>query len=269
MKRGLLLFAVTSMSLGLVACSPSVTYKITVNAIGEGGKKDVVVKLVDENGKLAGSGKTVRGGTVEIEAKKGAYGIYVDNLPAGYFQTADVTTGDDLAYTVNLNTELIKGEEPERGTKLYKGDVCYDYEFTMAGGLTCTLASLFETKEAVLINFWGIECGVCLTEMPYLNAYYNEMKDSKLGFICVNSYSKDTEAEILEFMSANEYSLPTTTYDSTFCRWLGVTGWPTNVIIDRNGRYAAGEAGYAPDGTTNSFHHLADRFLGASYEPSY
>lgn len=269
MKKSFLLLYATSLCLGLVACSPKTTYSITVSAVGEGGKKDITVNLVTEEGKVVASGTTVRGGKVEISAPKSDYSIEVDDLPLGYYQCNEVKTSDGFEYTVELNTQLIKGVKPEKGTRLFQGDVMYDYTFDMADGTKMSISSALDGNEALILNFWGTLCGVCVEEMPYLNAYYEEMKDNKVAVLCVNSYVPDTDETILDFLAVNGYSLPSTSHDSDFDKLLGISGWPTNVVIDRNGRVAGSETGFPSNGSIATFHSLVDKFLGDSYSPAY
>ena len=270
MKRSVALLAAGVMVFGLASCGEAekVTYSITADVLGEGGKKNVTLSLQNSAGKVVATGVTPRGGKLTLEAPKDEYSIVASDLPAGYYQTGDVkTSGDTLEYTVNISTKLIEGT-PAEGSVFYKGDVLYDHTFNMVDGTTTSISTQLAKYDAVIINFWGIKCGVCLEELPELNEYYVEMKD-KVGLICVNSYSgDDTDEKIKEFIKANDYSVPSTVYDYSYSDELRISGWPTTVVVDRYGRYAAGMVGFVT-GVEGFFHNMVDGLLGDSYVPQY
>ncbi len=273
MKRSIILLVAGVMAFGLASCGAAegatekVTYSITADVLGEGGKKNVTLSLENSQGDVVATGVTPRGGKLTLEAPKGEYTVVASDLPAGYYQVGEVKTSEDaLEYTVNISTRLIDGT-PEAGSTFYKGDVLYDHTFNMVDGTTTSISSQLAKYDAVIINFWGIECGVCIQELPELNEYYVEMQD-KVGLICVNSYSGDTDDEIAEFVSNNDYIIPSTVYDYSYSDELRVSGWPTTVVVDRYGRYAAGMVGFVT-GVEDFFHNMVDGLLGDSYVPQY
>ena len=112
------------------------------------------------------------------------------------------------------------------------GEVAADFSLTTPDGETITLRGLLQEHRAVLLNFWFADCGPSRYEFPFLqNAY--EQYNGDVEVLAVTPYDDDEtirqyqEAMGLTFLMA---------YDSA-----GITdrfvdyGFPTNVLIDRNG----------------------------------
>ena len=57
-------------------------------------------------------------------------------------------------------------------------------------GEPASLEKLLSLNEAVLLNFWGLRCGACIQEMPYLNQLYSRYK-GKVAFLGVNADGAD------------------------------------------------------------------------------
>jgi peroxiredoxin len=76
--------------------------------------------------------------------------------------------------------------EDEFEEKFKVGDKAPDFTTTDIDGKTVSLAS-FKGKKAVLLNFWGIRCGSCLEEMPYLEEMWGRYKDKDVVFFSVDT----------------------------------------------------------------------------------
>ncbi len=80
------------------------------------------------------------------------------------------------------------GRAAEKGfqEKFKVGDKAPDFTTKDIDGAMIKLSS-FKGKKVVLLNFWGIRCGSCIEEMPYLEAMYARFKDKDVAFLGVDT----------------------------------------------------------------------------------
>ncbi|MDY6827926.1 MAG: TlpA disulfide reductase family protein [Pseudomonadota bacterium] len=103
--------------------------------------------------------------------------------------------------------------------------------------------------QVVMINFWASWCGPCRQEMPLLDALHR--KYQKLGFTLLGvNVEKDTAAA-RRFISDVPVSFPVL-FDqkNTVSRSFDVSGMPSTVVLDRDGRVRYQHAGYVPGDET-------------------
>jgi peroxiredoxin len=97
--------------------------------------------------------------------------------------------------------------------------------------------------KVVLINFWATWCYPCRSEMPSMNALYQDYRDKGFEILAISSdvQGKDVVAPFVE-----EYRLTFPVLldprDIVGTR-LGVQGIPTSYLLDKNGRIAGKEIG--------------------------
>lgn len=93
----------------------------------------------------------------------------------------------------------------------------------------------------VVVNIWASWCGPCRVEAPLLQRASQEY-ETRVSFIGVNS--SDARAPAIEFIK--QYGL---TYANVFDdsgdirRKLGLRGFPTTYIFDRDGKFRASVVG--------------------------
>jgi peroxiredoxin len=119
---------------------------------------------------------------------------------------------------------------------LETGSQAPDFELETAEGTTVGLADY--RGEVVLLNFWATWCAPCRTEMPLLQSTFESFKDQ--GFI-VLGIDFDESADLVASFG-DEFGL-------TFPLLLDpggkiqqqykVRGYPTTVVLDREGRIQA------------------------------
>ncbi len=97
-------------------------------------------------------------------------------------------------------------------------------------GKTYDLAAL--KGKVVVVNFWFIDCPPCRVEIPGLNKLVKEFAQKDVVFLAL---ANDDEKALKEFLKKTpfEYTIGTKTYD--IAKLYGVEGFPTHVVIDRNG----------------------------------
>jgi len=92
-----------------------------------------------------------------------------------------------------------------QGTELLKvGDPAPDFDLPLANGRRLSLGEALKGKKGLLLNFWFINCGYCLYEMPQLAALYEKVKD--LEIVAVND-TDETDA-IRKFLEKPKYPFP-------------------------------------------------------------
>ena len=88
----------------------------------------------------------------------------------------------------------------------------------------------------LVLDFWGTWCGYCVREIPKMKEYYSKYKD-QITFISI--YCRDTKQNWLK--AINKYDLNWVnlfTEDETIADKYGVEGYPTKIIIDKEGKIA-------------------------------
>ncbi len=80
------------------------------------------------------------------------------------------------------------GRAAEKGfqEKFKVGDRAPDFTTKDIDGGMVKLSS-FKGKKVIMLNFWGIRCGSCIEEMPYLEAMYTKFKDKDVVFLGVDT----------------------------------------------------------------------------------
>jgi peroxiredoxin/outer membrane lipoprotein-sorting protein len=86
------------------------------------------------------------------------------------------------------------------------GQVAPNFNVTLADGRKVTLDEALKGKKALLVNFWFINCGYCLLEMPEFESLYEATKDKGLGLLALND--TDTKEEVATFLSKMKYRFP-------------------------------------------------------------
>lgn len=101
--------------------------------------------------------------------------------------------------------------------------------FTMIDGSTSSFDD-FKGK-LLVINFWYINCGPCIIEMPYLNKLVEEYKDEDVQFLALTF---DSVVDVNQFLIDTnfDYQLGSASKDLIF----GFTPiFPTHMIVNKNG----------------------------------
>tara|TARA_B110000467_G_scaffold65021_1_gene59325 strand:+ start:613 stop:1434 length:822 start_codon:yes stop_codon:yes gene_type:complete len=104
-----------------------------------------------------------------------------------------------------------------------------DGVFTMLDGSTKTFKD-FEGKLLVL-NFWYINCGPCIAEMPYLNDLVETYKDKDVQFLAL---SFDSVPDITNFLTRTEFTYMQAGIDRAFMYDFTPVS-PAHFIVDKDG----------------------------------
>lgn len=145
--------------------------------------------------------------------------------------TATTTTTTTTTATTAVKPPLLEGDLI--GKSLSVGDRMYDFTVTDSDGNTHTLSQMLQEKEIVVLNFWYINCPFCVKEFPAMSEAYKAYKD-RVGMVALNPY--DTVANIGQYRANNaSLTFPMASCPSGWVQTFALRGFPTTIIIDREG----------------------------------
>ena len=124
------------------------------------------------------------------------------------------------------------------GEKMKVGEPAPDFTLTLIDGTKVTRDEL--RGKVVVLNFWATWCVPCRTELPTLDAYYNQRKEAGLRVFAVTTedslptYQLKQLFSVMHIQPVRKVKGP---YDV-----IG-NGVPTNIVIGRDGRVRYAKAG--------------------------
>ena len=116
--------------------------------------------------------------------------------------------------------------------------------------------------KVVVLDFWATWCGPCLQELPLFQATVDRWADRpEVVFLAV---SVDGDDDVVrKFIKENEYDFPVARNRQVSADF-GVSGYPTIVIIGREGQIQYRHVGFDPDvDLTRKLSDKIDFLLGA------
>lgn len=114
-----------------------------------------------------------------------------------------------------------------------------DFTLTDQFGNTHTLDQY--KGNTILLNFWATWCGPCRSEMPDLQAVYEDYGNNEkdlvvLGVAAPNLGQEGSAEDITAFLEENGYTYPTLmNEDASLFYSYGISSFPTTFMIDKNG----------------------------------
>jgi thiol-disulfide isomerase/thioredoxin len=96
----------------------------------------------------------------------------------------------------------------------------------------------------VLITFWASWCGPCRVELPELQRLHEELGDKGFVLLAVNVDSSASAAR--RFLELYKLRIPVYRMEQPDLAAIGVSGIPTNLLLDRDGRPVQLYEGYSP-----------------------
>ena len=216
-----------------------VTYKVTVYNKSNLPLDDIDVYVYSDSSheELVIFGTTDLYGEVEFTLKKNnKYSIVLREVPKGY----QVSSGYSFSGTnanITLSSSVIK---EEINTSLKVGDIMYDITVTAPDGTKYTLSELLKKKDMVVLNFWFATCSWCIKEFPCIDEAYAQYKNY-IEVLAVNPF--DSMSDITYVKNTYGLTFPMVSCDYALATAFDITGYPTTVVIDKNGVIRMVEAG--------------------------
>lgn len=102
---------------------------------------------------------------------------------------------------------------------------------------------LIDNKITVL-NFWFTTCGPCKKEIPQLNKLKKTFEGKNVEFVAI---ALDQEYKIANFLKKNPFKYDIVEDGRWIANKLGVSLYPTNIIIDKKGKINYFKTGYMND----------------------
>lgn len=132
----------------------------------------------------------------------------------------------------------------EAGKAVKEGNLAPDFTLTDINGSKLKLSSL--RGKYVVLDFWGSWCGWCIKGMPDMKKYYEKYRNRMeiLGIACNDKEPKWKAA-------VEKHQLPwlhvlNGTPDDVTARY-NITGYPTKIVLDTEGRILKIVSGESPD----------------------
>jgi peroxiredoxin len=123
------------------------------------------------------------------------------------------------------------------------------------------LYRLSELKgRVIMLNFWFIDCASCVDEIPLLNQLTEEYKDEDFLLL---SFSTDDKETILNFKKSHElkYVVFENSSDLIQNTFHLPYGYPTNIILDKEGKIIDLKLGGDPKKLKATFRMIIDTGL--------
>lgn len=192
----------------------------------------VCVDTTDEEGSVAFS-----------ELRSEAFVAVLKEVPAGY--TFEETYGLEAGETVIRLDRRPLTKEEMLNLNYGVGDQLPDFEIVDCNGVTHSLYQLLETKKGLVMNFWFIGCLPCQMEFPYLQEAYEEYAD-QAAFLALNPID-GTDVTVLAYQQENQLTFPMANCDDSWQFMLGLSSYPTTLVVDREGYIAVSHTGMFAD----------------------
>lgn len=124
---------------------------------------------------------------------------------------------------------------PKTGTGV--GDKAPDFSLFDMNGATVKLSDVVSKNKVTLINFWGIWCPYCVREIPELVEFYNQYSQQKVELLGIDV--GDNPGDVPAFVRKNQMKFPILLdQGQSVSNIYHVSGFPTTVILNRNGKIA-------------------------------
>lgn len=249
----------------------TVSYSVTVRSAGGLKFKNTNI-MVKSGGNLIISSRTNAEGVLEFSREPGDYTVEMLDIPDGYRITKEATLTAALRQSeIVLTSSVIMSSVPSNKRYLI-GDIIHNFTFTTpyevdGSRVSYSIAELLKTKEAVVINNWGINCSWCVQEMPAMDEMYQKLND-KIEILAISNYmGGDSESDIADYHSRYGYTFPMMRDSVGFASHFNMQGWPTTIVIDRYGAIAHIEEGAILQ--AEIWERLVNKFVGDDYVQTF
>lgn len=140
--------------------------------------------------------------------------------------------------------QLKKATKENKGTDVKKQDImgsleqigksAPDYKMNDINGKT--ILSEDTKGKIVVLNFWFATCKPCIDEIPELNKVYDKYKDNP--DVVFASITFENTKKVKSFIKEYSFKYPVYANAKEMCDLFKIKGFPTNIILDREGKYS-------------------------------
>jgi peroxiredoxin len=99
--------------------------------------------------------------------------------------------------------------------------------------------------KVTVIAFWGVACGACCEEAPYLSALYDRYRKQGLTVIGVNAYNESRQ-KVEGFVRSKHLTHTIALMGGKVAKDYTVASYPVTWLVDRNGKIADYLLGFDP-----------------------
>ena len=138
-------------------------------------------------------------------------------------------SNDTATYTVAFPKPFKQVE-----SALYKslvGQQFPEFKFTDIQGKVVQLKDL--KNKIVLLNFWYTSCGPCINEMPVLNGLVDSHNGKDIVFL---GFALDNKEKLNTFLKKRQFKYTIIPASEEFATSIGIVSYPTNIILDSDGK---------------------------------
>lgn len=241
----------------------SATYTIEVKSASGILLKDVGLYIYQDSSlqEMVSFLQTDENGSASFtDLARDTYVAVLDEVPTGYVAEEQYPLTGELTEIV-LQTGSLEDADLENLT--YKlGDAILDFTVTGPDGKEYTLSDLFEDKKAVVLTFFCNSCENCPAQFPFLQEAYLEYADS-IAVLAMNPKDGD-DAAVAALQKKLGLTFPMVKCGSEWEMIMGITTYPTTVVIDRFGNICLIHNGAILDAKT--FRDVFAWFSAEEYE---
>ncbi len=204
----------------------------------------------------------ISGGSWRTMLAPKEYTVTVGGLPEGYSAAASytVTPYDPLC---KLYVTASPIAQPMTASTVYQvGSVMHDFTVPSDSGTAeadLTLSALLQSKRAVILNFWYVNCPNCVSEFEGLENVYQKYR-GVAEVIAIDPF--DGLKDIRAFAASNGLHFPMVRDVNGLAKAFGVSGYPTTVVIDGEGVVTEIVVGATPE---SRFEALFAKYAAEDY----
>ena len=145
-------------------------------------------------------------------------------------------------------------------------EVINDFSVECIDGSAFTLSDELKEHELVMINLFASWCGPCAMEFPFMEEAWEECS-GKVSVIALSCEKEDTVEVLKDYAAEMGLKFPIGREEGTGLDKYA-PGYPTSLLVDKEGRILARNVGTDPNVSKNTFLDWFDGYTGDNYNPA-
>ncbi len=200
---------------------------------------------IDENTII----RDLSGNIVEIEQfmklmETGEYGldeIKDDKGKLKYIQMRKINEEEKKMFK-EMQSQMANMPKPGDEAKLIGKEVP-NFSIVDGQGKSISLSDLKD--KVVVVNCWFTKCQPCIDELPFINKLYDRFKDNPDVVFAAITFNNKQQSD--EFLKRHTIKYPIFNNAKSTLQELGILAFPSNMVIDKTGKYADYLVGSVPN----------------------